>query len=119
MPQKRFIIEVEKAKEATPSRGPVYRSLFAKDGFPSIEGLYSCWDVFRTSVDKYPNNPMLGVREIVDGKHGKYKWQTYKQVYDLVIKVGNSIRSCGYGEGVKCGIYGANSPEWIMSMEAC
>ncbi|KAJ1386080.1 AMP-dependent synthetase/ligase [Sesbania bispinosa] len=122
MAQKRFIIEVEKAKEASgerPSRGPVYRSLFAKDGFPSIEGLHSCWDVFRTSVEKYPTNPMLGRREIVDGKPGKYKWQTYKEVYDLVMKVGNSIRSCGYGEGVKCGIYGSNCAEWIMSMEAC
>lgn len=123
MAQKRFIIEVEKAKEASegrPSRGPVYRSLFAKDGFPApIEGLDSCWDVFRLSVEKYPNSPMLGRREIVDGKAGKYNWLTYKEVYDLVIKVGNSIRSCGYGEGVKCGIYGANSAEWIMSMEAC
>jgi hypothetical protein len=49
--QKRFIIEVEKAKEATedrPSRGPAYRSIFAKDGFPApIQGLDSCWDVFR------------------------------------------------------------------------
>ncbi|KAK2425887.1 long chain acyl-CoA synthetase [Trifolium repens] len=121
--QKRFIIEVEKAKEATqdrPSRGPAYRSIFAKDGFPApIQGLDSCWDVFRLSVEKYPNNRMLGTREIVDGKHGKYKWQTYQEVYDMVIKVGNSIRSCGYGEGVKCGIYGANSAEWIMSMEAC
>ncbi|CAJ1927296.1 unnamed protein product [Sphenostylis stenocarpa] len=123
MAQKRFIIEVEKAKEASegrPSRGPVYRSLFAKDGFPApIEGLDCCWDVFRMSVEKYPTSPMLGRREIVDGKPGKYKWLTYKEVHDLVIKVGNSIRSCGYGEGVKCGIYGANSAEWIMSMEAC
>jgi hypothetical protein len=51
MTQKRFIIEVEKAKEATedrPSRGPAYRSIFAKDGFPApIQGLDSCWDVFR------------------------------------------------------------------------
>lgn len=28
-------------------------------------------------------------------KHGDYVWLTYKQVYDLVIKVGNAIRSCG------------------------
>ncbi|KAG4987441.1 hypothetical protein JHK85_030424 [Glycine max] len=108
MAQKRFIIEVERAKEASegrPSRGPVYRSLFAKDGFPApIQGLDCCWDVFRLSVEKYPSNPMLGRREIVDGK---------------VMKVGNSIRSCGYGKGVKCGIYGANSAEWIMSMQAC
>ncbi|KAI9087102.1 hypothetical protein K1719_030937 [Acacia pycnantha] len=49
MAQKRYIVEVEKAKEAaTPSFGPVYRSLFAKDGFrPPIEGLDGCWDVFR------------------------------------------------------------------------
>ncbi|WVZ09296.1 hypothetical protein V8G54_013826, partial [Vigna mungo] len=123
MAQKSFIVEVEKAKEASegrPSRGPVYRSLFAKDGFPApIEGLDCCWDVFRLSVEKYPTSPMLGRREIVNGKAGKYKWLTYKEVYDQVIKVGNSIRSCGYGEGVKCGIYGANSAEWVMSMEAC
>ena len=29
---------------------------------------------------------------------GKYVWQTYKEVYDLVVKVGNSIRSCGIEE---------------------
>ncbi|MBA0768788.1 hypothetical protein Gotri_017568, partial [Gossypium trilobum] len=69
------------------------------------------------SVEKYPNHHMLGHRQIVDGKAGKYVWQTYKQVYDIVMKVGNSIRSCGVEEGGKCGIYGANCPEWIMTME--
>lgn len=123
MAQKRYIIEVEKAKEATegtPSFGPVYRSLFAKDGFPPpIEGLDSCWDVFRLSVEKNPKQPMLGRREFIDGKAGKYEWQSYEEIYNLVMKVGNSIRSCGYAQGVKCGIYGANCPEWIISMEAC
>lgn len=50
--QKRFIFEVEAAKEATdgkPSVGPVYRSTFAKDGFPNpIDGIQSCWDIFRS-----------------------------------------------------------------------
>lgn len=49
--QKRFIFEVEAAKEATdgkPSVGPVYRSSFANDGFPNpIDGINSCWDIFR------------------------------------------------------------------------
>ncbi|MCE3050528.1 Long chain acyl-CoA synthetase 4 [Datura stramonium] len=119
----RFIIEVEPskpAKDGKPSVGPVYRSLFAKDGFPPpIEGLDSCWDIFRLSVEKYPNNRMLGRRKIVDGKPGKYEWMTYKEVYDVVIKVGNSIRNCGVEKGGTCGIFGANCPEWIMSMEAC
>ncbi|CAN1254390.1 Long chain acyl-CoA synthetase 4 [Linum perenne] len=119
----KYLIEVEKAYEpedGKPSIGPVYRSVFAKDGFPPpVPGLNSCWDVFRLSVDKYPNNPMLGSREIVDGKAGKYVWQTYKQVYDQVIKVGNAIRSCGVESGEKCGIYGPNCSQWIISMEAC
>ncbi|XP_065858677.1 long chain acyl-CoA synthetase 4-like [Euphorbia lathyris] len=123
MAQRKYLIEVEKAKEAKdgkPSVGPVYRSIFAKDGFPApIPGMDSCWDVFRMSVEKYPNNLMLGNREIVNGKAGKYVWKTYKQIYDLVIKVGNAIRSCGVEPGGKCGIYGANSSEWIISMEAC
>ncbi|KAJ7945044.1 Long chain acyl-CoA synthetase [Quillaja saponaria] len=123
MAQKSYIFEVERGREAKdgqPSAGPVYRSFFAKDGFPApIEGLDSCWDVFRMSVEKYPGNPMLGRREFVNGKAGKYVWRSYKEVYDLVMKVGNSIRSCGFGEGVRCGIYGANCAEWIISMEAC
>lgn len=123
MADKRFIIEIEPAKEAkdgNPAMGPVYRSVFAKDGFPPpIPGMDSCWDIFRMSVEKYPNNPMLGHREIVNGKHGNYVWLTYKEVYDIVMIVGNAIRSCGVEEGGRCGIYGANSQEWIMSMEAC
>lgn len=123
MASKKFIVEVEpaiEAKDGKPSMGPVYRSVFAKDGFPPpIDGLDSCWDVFRLSVEKYPNNPMLGTREFVDGKHGKYVWLTYKQVYDKVIRVGNAIRACGVEPGGRCGIYGANCAEWVMSMEAC
>nr|QAA78760.1 long-chain Acyl-CoA synthetase 4 [Camellia oleifera] len=123
MAQDGFLIEVEPAKaaeEGRPSIGPVYRSLFAKDGFPPpIDGMDSCWDIFRMSVEKYPRNPMLGRREIVDGKPGKYVWLTYKEVYDIVIKVGNAIRSLGVQEGGRCGIYGGNCAEWIMSMEAC
>uniref|UniRef100_A0A7N1A5R4 Long-chain-fatty-acid--CoA ligase n=1 Tax=Kalanchoe fedtschenkoi TaxID=63787 RepID=A0A7N1A5R4_KALFE len=123
MASKSYIFEVDKAKEATdgrPSVGPVYRSVFAKDGFPPpVPGMESCWDVFRLAVEKYPNNPMLGHRQSVNGKAGKYEWQTYKQVYDTVMKVGNAIRSCGIEPGGRCGIYGSNSAEWIMSMEAC
>lgn len=48
---KRFIVEVEKARDGTegrPSMGPVYRSLFTQDPLPRpIQGLHTCWDVFR------------------------------------------------------------------------
>ncbi|CAO2819208.1 unnamed protein product [Amaranthus hypochondriacus] len=120
---KKYIYEVEPSKpeqDGKPSVGPVYRSIFAKDGFPQPPpGMNTCWDIFRMAVEKYPSNPMLGRREIVEGKAGEYVWLTYKEVYDIVIKVGNAIRHCGVGEGGRCGIYGANCAEWVMSMEAC
>ncbi|KAK9094154.1 hypothetical protein Scep_025623 [Stephania cephalantha] len=120
----KHLIEVEKERvgegEGRPSRGPVYRSAFAKDGFPPpVPGLDSCWDVFRISVEKYPGNKMLGRRETVNGKAGDYSWLTYKEVYDLVVKVGLSIRACGVEKGGRCGIYGINCPEWMISMQAC
>ncbi|KAG7035485.1 Long chain acyl-CoA synthetase 4 [Cucurbita argyrosperma subsp. argyrosperma] len=124
--QMKYVIQMEEAKEAAedrPSVGAVYRSIFAKDGFPPpVEGLDTCWDIFRMSVEKNPGNRMLGRRKIVEGNvanAGEYQWLTYKEVYDLVLKIGNAIRSMGYGPGEKCGIYGANCSEWIISMEAC
>nr|AJQ20633.1 Long-Chain Acyl-CoA Synthetase [Salvia miltiorrhiza] len=120
---KKFIIEIEKAREdlhGKPSVGPVYRNAIVRDGFrPLPRGLESCWDSFCQSVEKYPNNQMLGEREMVDGEAGRYAWLTYKQVYDLVLTVGASIRSCGVTQGDKCGIYGANCTRWVVSMQAC
>ncbi|KAJ4798145.1 Long-Chain Acyl-CoA Synthetase [Rhynchospora pubera] len=117
------LVEVEPAIPGNgekPSVGPTYRNVFAKDGFPAEpHGVNSCWDFFRLAVEKYPNNKMLGRRPIIDGKAGDYTWLTYKEAYDTAIKIGTSIRSKGIGKGEKCGIYGANSPEWIMTMEAC
>ncbi|KAL2536343.1 Long chain acyl-CoA synthetase 4 [Forsythia ovata] len=123
MAEKKFIVEIEKAKEAKdgrPSVGPVYRNVLVKDGFrPLAQGLQSCWDMFCESVKNYPNNRMLGEREIINGKAGKYVWLTYKEVHDLVLQVGVSIRSCGVDQGGRCGIYGANCSNWVISMQAC
>ncbi|XP_027162899.1 long chain acyl-CoA synthetase 4-like [Coffea eugenioides] len=123
MAAEKFIVKIEEAKEGEngrASRGPVYRNVLAKDGFkPLPPGLHSCWDIFFESVKEYPNNRMLGEREMVKGKAGEYSWLTYKQVYDLVLEVGNSIRTCGVVQGDKCGIYGANCSKWVVSMQAC
>ncbi|MFS7925019.1 putative long-chain-fatty-acid--CoA ligase [Helianthus anomalus] len=122
----RYVVEVEKAKEGgkgdgRPSVGPVYRNVLAKDGFrPLSNDVHSCWDVFCSSVEKYPNNPMLGQRQIIDGKAGEYVWLTYKQVYDTVLKLGDSICTRGgINKGARCGIYGTNCTKWVVSMQAC
>ncbi|XP_010668007.2 long chain acyl-CoA synthetase 4 [Beta vulgaris subsp. vulgaris] len=123
MEEKKYVVEVEKGKEAKdgrPSVGPVYRSVTAKDGFPPLlPGMETCWDIFRNSVEKFPENRMVGYRETEDGKVGDYVWLTYKEVYEIVMKVGASIRSCGISKGARCGIYSTNCPKWIISMQAC
>ncbi|TKW20133.1 hypothetical protein SEVIR_4G065300v4 [Setaria viridis] len=113
----KHLVEVE---PATATAGPAYRNARAKDGLMQPPpGLHSCWDIFRTAVEKYPDNPMLGRRRVVDGKAGEYTWVTYKEVYDVVMKLAASISKSGIKQGACCGIYGANCPEWIISMEAC
>ncbi|XP_071738348.1 long chain acyl-CoA synthetase 1-like [Rutidosis leptorrhynchoides] len=120
---KQFAVIVKdgiKGVNGKPSIGPVYRNLLAKDDFPPVEfDLKSTWDVFRKSVEKYPDNKMLGRRELVDGKWGPYKWKTYKTVYNEVLDVASALRASGIDAGCKVGIYGANCPQWIVSMEAC
>ncbi|KAL9274529.1 Long chain acyl-CoA synthetase 4-like protein [Drosera capensis] len=119
----KYVVEVEPARPAKngrPVMGPAYRSIYAKEGFAELPpGINTCWDVFRSAVDTYPDNPMLGHRENIDGKAGGYVWLSYREVYDKVVKLGSAIRSCGVEKGGRCGIYGANSPQWIISLEAC
>ncbi|KAL2254705.1 UNVERIFIED_CONTAM: Long chain acyl-CoA synthetase 2 [Sesamum indicum] len=118
-----YVVKVEDGRGASdgkPSAGPVYRCIYAKDGLLDIPTHFdSPWNFFSASVKKNPNNQMLGRRQIKDGKAGAYTWLTYQQVYDATLKIGSAMRRRGVNPGDKCGIYGANCPEWIIGMEAC
>ncbi|XP_022986475.1 long chain acyl-CoA synthetase 2 [Cucurbita maxima] len=104
-----------------PSAGPVYRSIYAKDGLLQLPtGFESPWQFFSDSVKRNPGNRMLGRRQTNgDSKAGSYVWLTYQEAYDSAIRMGSAIRKCGVNPGDCCGIYGSNCPEWIISMEAC
>ncbi|KAK1292783.1 Long chain acyl-CoA synthetase 1 [Acorus calamus] len=107
-------------KDGEPSVGPVYRNSLAPKEFPlPIPGMSTSWDIFSTSVKKFPDNRMLGWREFVDGKAGRYLWNTYKEVYEEVLNIGSALRAMGAEPGSRIGIYGANCPQWIVAMEAC
>lgn len=107
------------SSETSPSKGPVYRSALAKDGYPTLEGISTVWDLFSKSAEKYSSNNMLGKREIVDGKVGKYVWLTYAEVMEKTMHCGSAMRHVGLQEKGRVGIYGANCPEWVIAMEAC
>ncbi|KAJ7525288.1 hypothetical protein O6H91_17G044000 [Diphasiastrum complanatum] len=120
---KNWLLKVEEGEEGLdgrPSVGPTYRSYYAKDGFSKCpEGIHTCWDIFSHSVKKFPGNKFLGRREILNGKAGRYIWQTYKEVYDQVLQIGSAMRAVGMEPRDRCGVYGANCPEWMMTLEAC
>lgn len=112
--------EATPAAGGRPAAGPVYRSIYAKDGLMQLpQEIHSPWDFFSGAVKKYPKNRMLGRRQVSDGKAGDYVWQTYEQVYQKVIQIGAAIRAFGVKPGAHCAIYGSNCPEWVMAMQAC
>ncbi|KAH6556288.1 hypothetical protein KP509_1Z191000 [Ceratopteris richardii] len=119
-----YIEQVEPPKVSSgpgqPSVGPVYRSVFAARSPPSnANNVKTCWDLFSESVKRCPNNKMLGRRLKQGDKVSDYVWQTYKEAYDIVIAVGSAMRTVGLNPRARCGIYGANCPEWLIAMEAC
>uniref|UniRef100_A0A2P2M475 Long chain acyl-CoA synthetase 2 isoform X2 n=1 Tax=Rhizophora mucronata TaxID=61149 RepID=A0A2P2M475_RHIMU len=118
-----YLVKVEESRPATnekPSAGPVYRSIYAKDGLLEVPpGLESPWQFFSDTAQKNPNNRMLGRRQVTDSKAGPYAWLTYGEVYDSAMRIGSAMRSRGVNPGDRCGIYGSNCPEWIIAMEAC
>ncbi|OMO82171.1 AMP-dependent synthetase/ligase [Corchorus olitorius] len=118
-----FSVKVEderEGKDGKPSVGPVYRNLLAKNGYPLPDSdMTTAWTLFSSSVQKFPDNRMLGWRKMVDGKVGPYIWKTYKEVYDEVLLIGSALRESGAQPGCRIGIYGANCPQWILAMEAC
>lgn len=118
-----YTVKVEEARPAAdnkPSAGPVYRSIYAKDGLQALpEGLQSPWEFFSGSVKNNPDSPMLGRRQTTDSKVGPYVWLTYQEVYDSAIRVGSAMRGLNVNPGDRCGIYGSNCPQWIIAMQAC
>ncbi|KAK4793938.1 hypothetical protein SAY86_011932 [Trapa natans] len=121
---KSFSAMVEAGREGKDGKlsvGPVYRNPMSEHEFPPPDpDIYTTWDIFRGSVDKHPQNKMLGWRtKSSSGKFGPYVWKSYKEVYEEVLQVGSALRASGAEPGSKIGIYGANSPQWIVAMEAC
>lgn len=118
-----YTVKVEEGKEGVngrPSVGPVYRGTYAEDGLVELEpGMESPWQFFSDTAKRKPDYRMLGRREVVDSKVGPYVWHTYKEVYDSAVRLGSAIRSRSVNPGDRCGIYGSNCPEWIITMEAC
>lgn len=64
------------------------------------------------SVDKFPENKCLGHRE-----GAGYAWRTYKQTAEEAAAIGSALVKVGLAPHGRVGVYGANSPEWMIAMQ--
>ncbi len=69
------------------------------------------------SVQQYPDNPCLGHRPIKYGQPGLYEWQTYKEIGETVDAIAAGIMQLGHKAHGRIGVYGINSPEWMIAMQ--
>ena len=69
------------------------------------------------SVAKYPDNPCLGHRPIKYGEPQPYTWLSYKEVGERVAAVAGAMMALGLKAHGRVGVYGINSPEWMMAMQ--
>jgi hypothetical protein len=52
-----------------------------------------------------------------DGKVGDYIYRSYSQVNAIVKDVASSIAGLGVKKGDRVGVFGANCPEWMITMQ--
>jgi long-chain acyl-CoA synthetase len=114
--EKNYIAEVAPAAPANgdfPGAGPEYRAIIAKEGPPTIP-YASLYEMFQDSVKKFPDNNCLGHRE-----GAGYTWLTYRQTEEQIAAIGSAMVKVGLAPHARVGVYGANSPEWMIAMQAC
>lgn len=61
----RMVSEVAPAEpsgEGRPAVGPTYRNVVATEGYPTLEGVSTLYELFQSSAEKYADNPCLGHR---------------------------------------------------------
>lgn len=113
------MVAVTEARQAVeggkPSASPIFRNPRAKDGFPALAtGEKTLYDLWSNSATKHADNPCLGKRS---GEG--FEWMTYKQANEVVERAGSGLKKMGVEKTGRVGIFGQNSPEWMMSMQAC
>eukprot|EP00208_Stichococcus_sp_RCC1054_P000779 CAMPEP_0206135542 /NCGR_PEP_ID=MMETSP1473-20131121/813_1 /ASSEMBLY_ACC=CAM_ASM_001109 /TAXON_ID=1461547 /ORGANISM="Stichococcus sp, Strain RCC1054" /LENGTH=674 /DNA_ID=CAMNT_0053527461 /DNA_START=39 /DNA_END=2063 /DNA_ORIENTATION=- len=96
-----------------------YRNVIAKDGFPTLGPITTLYELWVESVKKYPNNKCLGWRDTTKGPEAPYVWMTYTETAKKVEGVASSLAAAGLVAHGRVGIFSANCPEWMVTMQAC
>ncbi|TGZ59063.1 hypothetical protein CRM22_009278 [Opisthorchis felineus] len=90
------------------------------DTFPRDDKMETYYDLFCRGLELSRHKPCLGRRYSFDDP---IEWWTYEQVDELIRIVGSGLTHLAQGEPYDheliVGIYGKNTPEWVLTMLAC
>ncbi|KAI8465586.1 MAG: hypothetical protein J3K34DRAFT_525246 [Monoraphidium minutum] len=111
--------EVEPAAGGDAAVGPIYCASAARGGARSLEGVETCYDLWRRTCTQHPEKDALAWREKgPDGKYGAYKTMTYGEADALAAQAAAGLAALGAAVGDRVGICAVNSPEWMLAMQA-
>lgn len=86
-------------------------SIYKDAGLPATTTLY---DNFVKAVAKYSSLPCIGHRVGT-----KYDYMTYAQAGQIAINIAGALVQVGLKPHDRCSVFGANSQEWMLTMQAC
>eukprot|EP00879_Flechtneria_rotunda_P004637 GHRR01004896.1.p1 GENE.GHRR01004896.1~~GHRR01004896.1.p1 ORF type:complete len:595 (+),score=137.38 GHRR01004896.1:491-2275(+) len=121
-PRYAMLFEVEPKQPATDSsvaRSPIWTNALSEHGPPSLAGISTLYESFRSSCAEWPNERCLGHRPIVDNVAQPYQYMSYGQVEDKTSCLASACHALGLKKGDKIGVLGSNCPEWMITMQAC
>eukprot|EP00218_Dolichomastix_sp_CCMP3274_P007847 CAMPEP_0170141298 /NCGR_PEP_ID=MMETSP0033_2-20121228/6905_1 /TAXON_ID=195969 /ORGANISM="Dolichomastix tenuilepis, Strain CCMP3274" /LENGTH=649 /DNA_ID=CAMNT_0010377555 /DNA_START=6 /DNA_END=1955 /DNA_ORIENTATION=- len=110
-------VEIAPGKPAsgdTPACTPEYRYFRCKDG-DLPQPAATLYESVQSSVVKYKDRPCLGKRQ----PGAPYVYETYGQVATKVTNLASQYVALGLQKNGRVGCFGANSPEWMIAMQAC
>lgn len=112
------VAPAQPAAEGQPARSAAFKAKVHAQFEGS--GTQSLYDTFEASCKKYAENPCIGYRSTdASGTVGDYTFYTYKETNDKVKAFASSLKAAGLEKKEKVAIFGQNSCEWMIAMQAC
>lgn len=117
-----WLREVGPARSATGDQsaaGPTYENVAQPQGeeIDTLEEVSTLYEAFSRSIRLYADRPALGYRRSQDGRPSAYEWLTYRESGELAANVAAAFCEVGVQAHDRCGILGANSPQWMLAMQ--
>ena len=122
MPQGSWIREIHPARpetKDTPGTGPTYESTAVAQGerVDALDEVSTLYESFARSVKIHGDQPALGYRTTTNGKASPYQWLSYAESGHQAAAIADAFGTVGVQAHTCCGIFGLNSPEWMLAMQ--